>query len=438
MSKKKSLACIGLFLLVIGVLFYLMNLYTPLTSDDFLYSFYLTPVAAKSFLVGPFCGFEQKILSIADIFSSQYNHYFYTNGRTVPHLLEQLFAGLIGKKYFNVLNVFFLLFLNLLIVWLSDRSKMYSFSYWVTAFLLLWLLLPYPGDIFLSMVCAINYLWSAVFCLSFLVVYNKIKYVENVHWVVAGLLFLIGLISGWTHEALSIGISGGLFLYYCMHYERIRKPEVLMVVGFGVGTLLICLSPAAHERALVGYSSLGETIMMIAGELRAFYVFLLCFVFCFAKKSNRYKFKSFVCENQLFLCVILVEFLFGLFIGYRNVRQLFGIELFSIILSLRLIGGYLSFAYARFKPFSVIIAGLIIVHMICVIPYSKCSHRQFEQLVVSYIQSEDGTVHFKQMTFPWWVDPYVWRFGEYVAWQAPCVSIYYTGNKKPMKVLSLD
>ena len=44
MNKKTVQIGIGVFLLIIGGLFYLMNMYTPICGDDYLYSFYLTPV----------------------------------------------------------------------------------------------------------------------------------------------------------------------------------------------------------------------------------------------------------------------------------------------------------------------------------------------------------------------------------------------------------
>ena len=102
MSKKTVRIGIGAFLLIIGSLFYLMNMYTPICGDDYLYSFYLTPVAAKSFFEGASIGFEQKISSFTDVIFSQYNHYFYVNGRTIPHILEQSFAGLWGENCFNL------------------------------------------------------------------------------------------------------------------------------------------------------------------------------------------------------------------------------------------------------------------------------------------------------------------------------------------------
>ena len=166
MSKKTVRIGIGAFLLIIGSLFYLMNMYTPICGDDYLYSFYLTPVAAKSFFEGASIGFEQKISSFTDVIFSQYNHYFYVNGRTIPHILEQSFAGLWGENCFNLINVFAFLLLNMLVIWISGKRNLTKFGYWVAAVFFIWFLLPCPVDLFLLMSGALNYTWSAVSTIS--------------------------------------------------------------------------------------------------------------------------------------------------------------------------------------------------------------------------------------------------------------------------------
>ena len=215
-------------------------MYTPWISDDYLYSFFLTPKAAKSFFEGTFIGFEQKILSTSDIIHSQYNHYFFVNGRTIPHIIEQGFAGILGKEWFNWINVLFFLLLTALIIRLSNKKNIFSFPYWTIGISSVWFLLPHPADILLPMVCAINYVWSALLCLFFLFVYCKVKHAQNIHWPATIFLFLFSIITSWTHEALVIGISGALFLNYCLHYkkQKTKKAEISMMVGFWIGTLL--------------------------------------------------------------------------------------------------------------------------------------------------------------------------------------------------------
>ena len=81
---------VALTLLATGVLFYFMNVYTPMSGDDFLYMY--------SFYDG------MRIESIRDILVSQYAHYFSMNGRVIVHFLAQFFH-LLGKPIFNGINV---------------------------------------------------------------------------------------------------------------------------------------------------------------------------------------------------------------------------------------------------------------------------------------------------------------------------------------------
>ena len=71
-------------------------------------------------------------------------------------------------------------------------------------------------------------------------------------------------------------------------------------------------------------------------------------------------------------------------------------------------------------------------------PYAKRSHAQFQDIVTTYLHSEDGVVSFRYEEFPCWVDSYVWRFGGYADWEAFCISVYYMGDRKPMKALLVD
>ena len=443
MSKKTVRIGIGAFLLIIGSLFYLMNMYTPICGDDYLYSFYLTPVAAKSFFEGASIGFEQKISSFTDVIFSQYNHYFYVNGRTIPHILEQSFAGLWGENCFNLINVFAFLLLNMLVIWISGKRNLTKFGYWVAAVFFIWFLLPCPVDLFLLMSGALNYTWSAVLCLAFLLVYTKVRQMERVNWGVAFLLFLLGVISGWTHESLVIGISGALFIIYCVQYNKRKpkSPEIALVAGFWLGTLLLCLSPAARGRASFDHPSIWETFLLIIGELRAFYVLLFLLVYTFFREkrnNNNHTLRKFFYDNQLYFYIILIELVFSLVIGFRNVRQLFGIELFSVVILIKLISEQTSFNAVWCRSVSIVAASAIVLHMAFVIPCAKCSHAQFQDIVTTYLHSEDGVVSFKYEEFPCWVDSYVWRFGGYADWEAFCISVYYTGDKKPMKALLID
>ena len=78
------------YLLIIGIIFYLMNYFTPFYQDDFHYGF--------------ITGTSERIETIVDILKSQYTHYFTTNGRFIPHFFVQFFDGIASKQYFNLIN----------------------------------------------------------------------------------------------------------------------------------------------------------------------------------------------------------------------------------------------------------------------------------------------------------------------------------------------
>ena len=113
---------------VIGVLFYLLSVYTPLMADDFSFAYVSDRNGAN--ILSP-------IMNLSDIIISQYNHYFVSNGRTPVQFIEQLFAGLLGRGLFNLFNtLIFLLFL-----WISEsfighkKNRLYNVS---ALFLLFW------------------------------------------------------------------------------------------------------------------------------------------------------------------------------------------------------------------------------------------------------------------------------------------------------------
>lgn len=87
-------------------------------------------------------------------------------------------------------------------------------------------------------------------------------------------------------------------------------------------------------------------------------------------------------------------------IGFRNVRQLFGIELFSVVILIKLISEQTSFNAVWCRSVSIVAASAIVLHMAFVIPCAKRSHAQFQDIVTTYLHSEDGVVSFRYEEFP--------------------------------------
>lgn len=83
-KKMRTAVYIG-----IAALLLLLNCLTPMVGDDYQYSFIFNR--------------PERIESLADVFYSQYIHYFEWGGRSVAHFLLQFFL-LLGKPVFNVFN----------------------------------------------------------------------------------------------------------------------------------------------------------------------------------------------------------------------------------------------------------------------------------------------------------------------------------------------
>ena len=104
-----------IYLLIVACIFYAMNCYTPLYSDDWHYNFIY--------------GTNKDINSFYDILYSQYIHYFQVNGRFIPHVFVQLFDGILGKQMFNVINTFvFVAYLCLLSYTIQPNNELINNS----------------------------------------------------------------------------------------------------------------------------------------------------------------------------------------------------------------------------------------------------------------------------------------------------------------------
>ena len=139
-------------MIVVALAFFVLNVFTPLYHDDFVYKFMFEDGTVN---------YDHPIQSVGDIFLSQVEHYHSVNGRSIVHFLVQLFTGLLGKQVFNIFNVIvFCIFICLLHRHFGKRSGWQGLGPTVLILALV-LLLPRFKDTFLWMTGSINYLWSA-------------------------------------------------------------------------------------------------------------------------------------------------------------------------------------------------------------------------------------------------------------------------------------
>lgn len=307
-------------LAIFGILFFILNYYTPLCSDDWHYCFIY--------------GTHESIDSILDIFKSQYLHYFKMNGRFTPHFFVQLFDGIFSKPLFNIINTFFwIAFLHLINKTISPNQNSYYIYTSITVILFLFFL-PGFGSNFLWMSGACNYLWTSVFLLTFNLLLSK-----NIHKkILHPLLFIYGILTGWTHEGMIIGLSAGYFIFYVINKKELTTSRIWLLSGFFLGALFLVFSPGSIHRAL-GENNLSFTqlfqgsIQALIGfhDLRIFFIFILLF---FTTIKNKH---AFIKDNIIIIVALFTSFIFLWMTKYSGSHSRFGIEFFALILILRII-----------------------------------------------------------------------------------------------------
>ena len=320
MTKRLNTILCALFLMAVTIVMWFLNHFTPLYCDDWHYVFIF--------------GTQTPIQTLGDIIVSQWHHYFeFTNGRFFAHFFVQLFDGILGKTLFNIFNaVFFAVFLYLL-AYVTSRDKSQYYKIISVAFLLIFFLMTGFKYEFLWMSGSCNYLWMAIMLLIFHHLLEK----EEISNRMRLPLLLFSFICGWSNEAMVVGLGGAYFFYFAFHRKRLSGHRLWMMIGFYLGALFLVFSPASVNRALhhgVQQLSLMDRLVNM-GNLHLFFVMIALLVIKVLFKQTR--FAEWVKREQILVMAVVISFVFIIFTGFYLQHSRFGIELFSLLLILRMI-----------------------------------------------------------------------------------------------------
>ena len=245
--------------------FYILNSLIPRAfGDDYLYAF----VWQGHSMFIPLTEDAVRISSLKDIFVSQWSHYFTWSGRAVSHTIIQLFLWL-GKPVFNICNAAVSVLLIMEIYWCAHKGKIstqFNAGMVCCIAFMLWAFTPGFSGVFLWISGACNYLWTAVFLLAFLLPYIRKYYAfedkltENVFF--AFLMFLMGVIAGWSNEN-SICWVIMLLLVFLFVNRRRKEMESWMFTGLAgliTGYALLMFAPGNIARLHVELTNLNAEI----------------------------------------------------------------------------------------------------------------------------------------------------------------------------------
>lgn len=422
---------IKIFALLTLLFVYVISSRTPLMWEDVVYTLKadasLGAAMSNSAVADTIqLGRYERVESIPDLLESSYYHYMNANGRLFPHMTSQVFGALIGKPVFNVLNAFvFFLMITMVTLLIVDHRKRF-WKWWVVVLSGLWLLMPETNTCFFLMTYALNYLWSSAICASFLYLYFFIGHHRVSSWLVGmGCVFAFG--AGWSHEGLAVGIAAGLFFDQCfdIYSHRLNTQKLIWAICFVAGAFLLCIAPGNFNRtdaALPLYNHL-----LSFSRLRIFWLFLLAWV-VFSRSTD------FIKKNRLLLLALAFQSLFLFYVGYRNARVLWGTELFSLILLLRLFADFGKQRIFSLATYSLLT--LLTVHFGWLIYRSGEVRQQYDEVIALYMDSPDGIVYYD-------LHPESELVSRYIPtplcgdrpFERHIISVFYYRDKKPLRIL---
>ncbi len=247
---KRSL----LWILTVSICFsvlLVLNILTPLISDDFAYLFIY--------------GENVRVTSVGDIIQSQINHYYQWGGRSIAHFIAQVLL-LLPAYFADILNTLvYLGYVFLIYFHITGRNKG-SLSLFIFINIAIWFMQPVFGDAVLWLTGSANYLWCTFLILLFLLPYrfykgNRLNITGQI--LASTGLFLLGIIAGWTNENTAgamILIVVFFFIYYRSYTWKIPVWAIAGLLGAIIGYAVMILAPGNFERA--GESAFGLSVIV--------------------------------------------------------------------------------------------------------------------------------------------------------------------------------
>lgn len=372
-SKRNLAISIGVLTIVAVVIFLFSETYAWII-DDVRYQFNLA--------TSGYCLQNEtleRIESVWDIFASQWEHYFTVNGRYVAHWFVQLYCGLLGQTAFAISNALVYVAFIILLVKFVGRS-LYDVSSLVTVALLLLLMC----DTLYGPAYQIGFVWT--FATTILWLYMFFRSTAKSVWACCG-LFLFSVLAGNGQEALNIGISGALIIHAIANRKTMTPGQWAMFFGFGLGALAVCLSPATIGRIEEDSVTFFISMQKLFTYPKVSYILLI--VLLVAKYRRRISLKAFYKENSFYFNAFFILLVFNVLIEVYGNRQLFGMELMALILTVKCLYSF------RIKTKWLVML-TIIVSAIYVAKWHYINHVRtyHDDIVKLYRQSEDGAVYY--------------------------------------------
>lgn len=376
------------WVLLIGgcAVFLLMNIYTTVKEDDLFHSFIQD-------------GSLRPIDSLLDAVRGWVAYYRYD--ARIANVISFTFNGVLGKTVFNIFNTLvFGVMAHLLSRMSTGRNSamvlVMLYTYMVTA-------MPVPGETLLWATAAFNYLWAFTASMLF-IAYLLWHRNGRPGWLKCAVVLVLSLIAGGINEGTTLGVFGGMVLYYLFNRSKLDRAVVVAMTGYLLGVLLLLTCPGVWDRAsdeiAHDYSWMSmmmeRSSMLLKLSLR--YVTPAAAVVVMVAALVVLGFKKAI-KRSPWPWVLLALMGFAFLVGKPQPRLFFSISMAAfVIVSM---GVYALLKRAPWLRLAVVVAGLAVCARFYPGNISTLKHYQefFNQIDADIKQSPDRQVILKERIF---------------------------------------
>lgn len=298
--------------------------------------------------------------------------------------------------------------------------------------MLLLILFIWPGtrNTFIWMTGACNYLWTATLVLY----YDRLmKNPPKRSFFNSVLLFLYGFITGWTHEGIISGIAIASLYYFFTLPTTERKNIMPILIGFAAGGIMLFASPGLWGRAgngLVGNSMFNifkiyawAVIRLYSARISIILIAALAFLY------YKNKAKHFIKENRYWVIAWLTATIFMILTKFDTAYSRFGMELYAIILLLKMIKDINISLTAQNVLLTISASTLIYI-----LPIAKANYNNFAEAEERIKSATSKVVTYHEIPYTFVRDRFTFGFLDYSdspfyrgpnSWDKTCISNFY-------------
>ena len=397
---------LSLFLFSTIIIFYFaMNLMIPKWSDDMCYQYKFISIFEHTPKTSPMgTELNAPIESFYDAVSSNVIQYIRFNGRAVVHTFVQYFCMFDSKIPYSIVScVLFGILIVILGKYITyNRQSNYSYLYP----LLIFTFLASSRCMYNGIATGVNYVWALAFC----VIYVKLLCKSEENRGYKYLLYLMAFLGGFSHEAISVAVSGALVFFLLKkrkERKNVSKVKLVSIYVFLTGSILLLIAPSNIYR-FFGENSVNSPIQMRV----AFFEYLrwsyLLIISAFLLKIKG-KTKDFVLENKYILASLLTGSLFVLFVGANNARSVFFIDTISGVLFFRSL--YFLFPERRISLLYPLLLLILVPIYSQLFQYQRESSQIIKTVATELEHSKDSHVilSVRNVKVPTYLDEHIYR-----------------------------